>query len=196
MRVENHYLLIQLHWDFQVRNKARIQCYKLDCNCKFLIILLIMVLLNEIYFSNVICNHSVLQSYPVTADCHYWEEAGLLELKWDAESIIHQADSTFPGSLSNTLPLGILFCKMKNSQICWPHYTHIGFQPSLKTGYETSILSHSWWWGWLWLIKIPLKVGRFHWQQERCWRLPDQGLVATASAFSSKRFSEKYCLYP
>ena len=192
MRVENHYLLIQLHWDFKVGSKARIQWYRLDCN--FLIILFIMVLLNERYFVNVICNHSTLQSYPATADCHYWEKAGLLEFKWDAESIIHRADSTFVGNLSNMLPVGVRFCKMKNSQIRWPCRTprwfsarfedgllNIHSQPRLVAGLVVAAWN-------------SLKDGNVSLAMERHWRLLDQGLFATASAFSSKRSSEKHCL--
>jgi len=79
MRVENHYLLIQLHSDFKVGSKENLQCYRLNCN--FIIILFTMVPLNERCFVNVICNHSIPQSYPAIADCHYQEKAGLLEFK-------------------------------------------------------------------------------------------------------------------
>lgn len=193
MRVENHCLLIQLHWDFKVGSKARIWCYRLDCN--FLIILFIMVLLNERYFVNATCNHSTLQSYPAIADCHYREKAGLLEFKWDAESIIHWADSTFVGNLSNTLPVGVRFCKMKNSQICWPHCSPCCFSARFEDG---SLNTHS-------QPQLVVALIMAAWNSpegenvslatERCWRLLDQGPVATASAFSSKRPSEKHCLY-
>lgn len=110
----------------------RIRCYRLDCN--FLIILFITVFLNERHLVNVICNHSVLQSYPAIADCHYREKAGFLEFKWDAESIIHWTDSTFVGNLSNTVPVGVRFRKMKNSQILWPHCTPCWFSARFEDG--------------------------------------------------------------
>lgn len=91
-----------------------------------------MVLLEERYFVNVICNHSILQSYPAIVDCHYRQKASLLESKWDAESIIHRADSTFVGNLSNTLPVGVQFCKMKNSQILWPRCTPHWFSARIE----------------------------------------------------------------
>lgn len=71
---------------------------------------------------------------------------------------------------------------------------HTGFQPGLKMGSQTSIHSHGWWRGWSWLLEILSKVGMFHWQQERCWRLLDEDLVATAPAFS-KISPEKHFLY-
>lgn len=135
MRVVNHYFPQEPHWGFEVGSKPRLQCYRLDCN--FVIILIIMALLVERYFvnQNIICSPSIFQSYPAIADCHYWEEAGLLEFKWYTESIIHWDDSTFVGNLSNTLSVGVQSCKMKNSQIHWLHCTPHWFSDRFEDGF-------------------------------------------------------------
>lgn len=137
MRVVNHYFVQELHWRFKVGSKPRLQCYRLDCH--LMVILIIMTLLDERYFVNQnICNHSIFQSYPPIADCHYWEEAGLLEFKWFAEIFIAWDASTFVGNLSNRLSVGVRFCKMKNSQIHWLHCTPCWFLAGFEDGFPNT----------------------------------------------------------
>lgn len=62
---------------------------------------------------------------------------GKKQVFWNSnemQSIIHQTDSAFVGNLSNTLPVGVRFCKMKNSQIRWPHHTPCWFSARFEDG--------------------------------------------------------------
>lgn len=107
--------------------------------------------------------------------------------------------SSLPGMPPLLLAIYQIGCQWESDSARWRTVKstgstapHAGFQPGLRMGSQTPILSHSWWRGWSWLLEILSKVGMFHWQQER--RLLGKGLVSTAPAFS-KISPERHFLY-
>lgn len=178
MRVMNHYFLQELHWGFKVGSKTRLRGYRLDCH--FMIILIMMVLLwIKILFVIIQYFRPSLQLLTVITRKK--------QAFWNSNDMQR---APFTGMTPLLLAIYQICCQWESDSARWRTVKstgsvapHAGFQPSLKMGSQTSILSHGWWQSWSWLLEILSEVGMFHWQQERCWRLPDQGLVATAPGF-------------